>query len=50
MVQGIRDGDTFIPKKYNSTPGHQLYKIDKIYEDGTVELRDKRYQGDLDED
>lgn len=46
MVQGIRDGDTFITKKYSSSPSHQLYKIDKILENGELLLRYERYQGE----
>ena len=29
-VQGYRRDDNFIPKKYSSTGGHLLYKIDKV--------------------
>lgn len=46
MVQGVRDGDTFITKKYSSSPSHQLYKIDKILENGELLLRHERYQGE----
>lgn len=49
-VQGIRSGDNFIPKKYADTPGHQLYKIDTIYKDGRIALRNERYQGDIEEE
>ena len=47
IIQGIRRGDNFIAKKYNSTIGHQLYKIEKIDENGDIEIIDKRKQGDL---
>ena len=46
VVTGIRSGDDFISKKYASTGGHQLYKIDKIYPNGDLKLLDARYQGD----
>ena len=44
-VQGIRQGDNFIAKKYASSGGHQLYKIDKILNNGDIELKDERYNG-----
>ena len=44
-VQGIRQGDNFIAKKYASSGGHQLYKIDKILDNGDIELKDERYNG-----
>lgn len=44
-VQGIRQGDNFIVKKYASSGGHQLYKIDKILDNGDIELKDERYNG-----
>ena len=49
LVQGIRRGDDFIPKKYSSTPGHQLYKIDEITEDGELILRHDRMSGESEE-
>lgn len=45
VVQGIRSGDDFIPKKYASTIGHQLYHIDEIKPNGDLVLRSERYQG-----
>ena len=45
VVMGIRSGDDFISKKYASSGGHQLYKIDEIHEDGSLTLRSDRYQG-----
>ena len=42
VVQGIRSGDDFIAKKYQSTGGHQLYRIEKIFEDGSLVLADSR--------
>lgn len=50
VIQGIRNGDSFIAKKYNSTGGHQLYKIDEVYPNGDIKLRSTRYQGELEED
>ena len=45
VVMGIRSGDDFISKKYASSGGHQLYKIDEIHDDGSLTLRSDRYQG-----
>ena len=45
IVQGYRFGDNFIPKKYATTGGHQLYKIEEIKSNGDLILRDSRYQG-----
>ena len=50
IVMGVRQGDNFIAKKYASSPGHQLYKIDEIFDDGTITLRNTRYQGGIEED
>jgi DNA polymerase-3 subunit alpha len=50
VVTGIRSGDDFISKKYASTGGHQLYKIDTINDDGTLTLRDGRYQGEAEDE
>lgn len=47
IVNGMRSGDNFICKKYSSTAGHQLYKINSVDEDGTVILQDSRYQGGI---
>lgn len=47
VVTGIRSGDDFISKKYASTNGHQLYKIDKIYNDGSLTLRNERAKGEM---
>lgn len=49
VVMGIRSGDDFISKKYASTGGHQLYKIDSIDEWGDLTLRDSRYQGEAED-
>ena len=50
VVQGFRSGDNFIPKKYASSGGHQLYKIDAILPNGELVLKDARYQGGIEED
>lgn len=51
LVQGIRRGEEFIPKKYaHKGNPHQLYRIDKVHKDGTMELRNERYKGDMEED
>ena len=49
VVTGIRSGDDFISKKYASTGGHQLYKIDEVLNNGDLILKDSRYQGDIEE-
>ena len=50
IVQGFRSGDNFIPKKYASSEGHQLYKIDSVDEYGDLTLKTERYQGGFEED
>ena len=49
VVMGIRSGDDFISKKYASSGGHQLYKIDAINKDGSLVLRNERYQGEAED-
>ena len=49
IVTGIRSGDDFISKKYASTGGHQLYKIDSIDSNGDIKLRSERYQGEAED-
>jgi len=49
IVQGIRSGDTFIAKKYASTPGHTLYHIDDVNGDEIL-IRTVRAQGDMEDD
>ena len=46
LVMGIRSGDDFIVKKYASSPGEQLYHIDKINDNGTIVLRHERASGE----
>lgn len=50
VVQGIRRGDEFVPKKYASSTRHQLYHIDEIKADGSLVLRSERYSGSEEED
>ena len=50
MVTGIRRGDDFIPKKYASTAGHQLYKIENITSNGSLILRTERASGEAEEE
>ena len=50
VVMGIRSEDNFVSKKYASSGGHQLYKIDAIEPDGDLILRNTRYQGEAEED
>ena len=50
VVQGIRSGDDFVAKKYQSTGGHQLYRIENIDKHGDLVLKDQRYQGGIEED
>ena len=50
VVTGIRSGDDFISKKYASTGGHQLYRVEKILPNGDLVLQDSRYQGEAEDD
>ena len=50
VVTGHRNEEEFIVKKYSSTPGHQLYKIDEIVDNGDLVLRCERYKGVEEED
>ena len=51
LVQGIRSGDNFLPKKYtSSSSAHQLYKINEILPGGDLVLQIERYQGGIAED
>ena len=50
VVTGIRSGDDFVSKKYASTGGHQLYKIEEVLSNGELTLKDSRYQGGIEED
>ena len=46
VVTGMRRGDEFVSKKYSATPGHQLYKIDQVSDNGNIVLRAERAQGE----
>ena len=50
VFQGIRSGDMFMPKKYASSGGHQLYKISEVLDNGEIVLQTERYQGGIQED
>lgn len=51
IVQGIRSDDNFVTKKYKNVGNdHQLYKIDSVNNDGTINIRSERYQGESEED
>ena len=50
LVMGIRRGDDFIPKKYASTSGHQLYKIEEILHNGSLKLRSERAVGEAEDE
>ena len=50
VFTGIRRGDEFIPKKYTNTPGHLIYKIDSIDDNGAITMRATRAQGIEEED
>ena len=50
VVMGIRQDEEFIAKRYASVPGHTLYKIDEIRENGDLVLRNERYKGIEEED
>lgn len=44
MVTGYRREDMFVGKTYKNTPGHQLYKISKVFNNGKdIELIHERY-------
>lgn len=45
LVKGIRRGDDFIAKKYSSTEGHTLYKIESIDSNGDIKITSERAGG-----
>ena len=49
VVTGMRSGDDFIVKKYSSTPGHELYKIDEVKSNGELVLRHDRISGETED-
>ena len=50
LIMGFRSGNDFIPKKYASSVGEQLYHIDEINPDGTLLLRHDRMTGDIEDE
>ena len=50
VVQGMRRGDEFVAKKYASSGGHQLYKIQEVLNNGDLILQTERNKGDLEDD
>lgn len=50
LVNGMREGDMFISKKYASQGGHQLYRILEVDGDGDLILQDERLKGVAEED
>ena len=36
IITGIRQGDSFVAKKYSRTPYHLVEKIEEVYEDGNI--------------
>ena len=50
MVQGVRIDDLFVPKKYASSGGHQLYRITTLNPDGTLTLQEERAQGEVEDE
>ena len=50
IVQGIRSDDNFVTKKYANSEMHQLYKIDEILPNGSLKIRNERYQGEAEDD
>ena len=48
VVNGYRSADIFRAKAYKRSNSHQLYKITRVNEDGTIDMTNKRY-GDPDE-
>ena len=49
IITGMRRGDDFIPKKYQATQGHQLYRITEVKDDGTLALQYERAKGESEE-
>lgn len=50
IVQGIRRGDEFVTKKYASSNGHHLYKIEQVNPNGTLVIRSERKQGEVEDE
>ena len=45
IVQGFRSADSFIPKKYSNSQGHQLYRIQHMTKNGNFTLQTERTKG-----
>ncbi len=45
VVQGFRSEDSFIPKKYTNSQGHQLYRIQHMTKTGNLDLQTERAKG-----
>ena len=45
LVKGIRRGDDFIAKRYASTEGHTLYRIEEIDDKGNITITNDRAGG-----
>lgn len=50
IITGMRRGDEFIPKKYASTQGHQLYRITEVKADGSLVLQHERAKGESEDE
>ena len=50
IVTGYRRGDEFIPKKYASTVGHQLYKIVQVEKDNSLNIQSERAKGEAEDE
>lgn len=50
IVQGMRNGDQFFAKKYNSSSGHTLYKITDIDKKGDIVLQTERHKGEFEDE
>jgi DNA polymerase-3 subunit alpha len=50
VVQGMRRGDEFVAKKYASSGGHQLYKIQEVLPNGDLILQTERNKGEMEDD
>ena len=50
VINGMRSGDSFMAKKYASSPGHTLYKINEIVDGINLTLTHERYKGELEDE
>ena len=42
IITGFRRDDTFVCKKYSKTPGHSIYKIEEVLENGDIRIKHER--------